>query len=89
MMNRQDTFVAGASWACVKSKFPNLTFDRFWWTKLGLYDRHNQESRRFWSNHDLTERQAMQQLFGSAGSSSAMDDIEESDTIDFIFVRAS
>ena len=41
MLNRQDTFISGASWARAKSKFPSLSFDHFWWVKLGLYDKRN------------------------------------------------
>ena len=41
MLNHQDTFISGASWACGKSKFPSLSFDRFWSAKLGLYDKKN------------------------------------------------
>ena len=54
MMNRQDIFIFGASWACAKSKFPSLPFDHFWWAKVGLYDK-NQEACRFWWNADLTD----------------------------------
>ena len=44
MMNHQDVFISGASWACAKSRFPLLSFDRFWWAKVGLYDKKNQEA---------------------------------------------
>jgi hypothetical protein len=47
MMNHQDLFIAGATWACLKSKFPGLTFSRFWWTKVSLYDKRNQEACKF------------------------------------------
>jgi len=56
MMNRQDTFSSSAFWAHAKSKFPSLSFDHFWWAKVGLYDRKNQEASRFWRNVDLTDR---------------------------------
>ena len=56
MLNRQDTFISGVSWAHAKSKFPSLSFDHFWWVKLGLYDRKNQEASRFWQNANLTNR---------------------------------
>ena len=64
MMNHQDMFISGASWAYAKSKFPSLSFDHFWWAKVGLYDRKNQEASRFWWNVDLTDRQAERMLFG-------------------------
>ena len=54
MLNRQDTFISGSSWARAKSKFPSLSFDRFWWVKVGSYDKKNQEASRFWRNTDLT-----------------------------------
>lgn len=85
MINHQDTLIAGATWARLKSKFPNLSFDRFWWTKVSLYDQRNQVAHRFWKDADLTERQAMRQLFGSEGSSSAIDDIDDEDALDYIF----
>ena len=56
MLNEQGTFISGASWACAKSKFPLLSFDRFWWAKLGLYDKKNQEASRFWRNAELMNR---------------------------------
>ena len=64
MMNHQDMFILGVSWARAKSKFPSLSFDHFWWAKVGLYDRKNQEASRFWWNVDLTDRQAERMLFG-------------------------
>ena len=47
MLNHQDMFISGASWVRAKSKFPSLSFDRFWWAKLGLYDKKNQKASRF------------------------------------------
>ena len=44
MMNHQDKFISGASWAHAKSKFLSLSFDLFWWVEVGLYDKKNQES---------------------------------------------
>ena len=41
MLNRQDTFISGASWARANSMFPSLSFDHFWWVKPGLYDKKN------------------------------------------------
>ena len=41
MLNHLDTFISGASWVRAKFKFPSLSFDRFWWAKLGLYDKKN------------------------------------------------
>ena len=55
MTNHQDVFISGASWARAKSKFPSLSIDRFWWMKVGLYDKKNQEALRFWWNADLTD----------------------------------
>ena len=54
MLNHQDTFISGASWARAKSKFTSLSFDLFCLAKLGLYDEKNQEASRFWRNADLT-----------------------------------
>lgn len=88
MMNHQDTFIAGATWARLKSMFPNLTFDRFWWTMVSLYDKKNQATRRFSGSADLTERQAESELFGSEGPSLVLDDIDDEDAMDFIFGRA-
>jgi hypothetical protein len=87
MMNRQDTFVSGASWVRVKSKFSSLSFDHFWWAKVGLYDRKNQEVHEFWQNADLTSRQAKHLLFGSRSGSVMLDNIEDEVAIDFIFGR--
>lgn len=56
MMNHEDVFISGASWAHAKSKFPSLMFDRFWWAKVGVYDRKDQDARRFWWNADLMDR---------------------------------
>ena len=56
MMNHQDVFISGASWARAKSKFPSLSIDRFWWMKVGLYDKKNQEALNIWQNADLTDR---------------------------------
>ena len=58
MLNHQDTFISGASWARAKSEFPSLSFERFWWAKLGLYDKKNQKASWFWWNADLTNRQS-------------------------------
>lgn len=88
MMNHQDTFIAGATWACLKSMFPNLPFDRFWWTKISLYDKKNQVAHKFSGSTDLTERQAERELFGSEGPSSVLDDIDDEDAMDFIFGEA-
>ena len=85
MLNRQDTFISGASWAHAKSKFPSLSFDRFWWAKLGLYNKKNQEASRFWRNADLTNRQYECLLFGSGSTLGVLDDVDDEDAIDFIF----
>jgi hypothetical protein len=85
MMSHQDTFIAGATWARLKSKFPELIFDGFWWTKVSLYDKRNQEARKFWWDADFTDRQVERMLFGSGSTSSAMDDIEDEDALDFFF----
>ena len=55
-MNCQDMFISSASWARVKSKFPSLSFDHFWWAKVGLYDKKNQEALNIWQNADLMDR---------------------------------
>jgi len=47
MMNRQDVFISSASWACAKFKFLSLPFDHFWWAKVDLYDKKNQEALKF------------------------------------------
>ena len=60
-MNCQDVFISGVFWARAKCKFPSLPFDCFWWAKVGLYDKKNQEALRFWRNADITDRL----LFGS------------------------
>lgn len=52
--------------------------------KVSLYDK-NQEAHRFGRDADLTERQAEQVLFGSKGSSSVLNDIDDEDAIDFLF----
>jgi hypothetical protein len=85
MLNRQDTFIFGASWARAKSRFPSLSFDRFWWAKLGLYDKKNQEASRFWRKTDLTDRQSKRLLFGSGSTLGVLDDVDDEDAIDFIF----
>ena len=56
MMNHQDAFISGASWAHAKSKFSSLSFDHFLWAKVGAYDKKNQEAHRFWWNADITDR---------------------------------
>jgi hypothetical protein len=85
MLNHQDTFISGTSWACAKSKFPSLSFDHFWWAKLGLYDKKNQEESRFWRNADLMNRQSEHLLFGSGSTSGVLDDVDDEDATDFIF----
>ena len=87
MLNYQDTFISGASWACAKSKFPPLLFDCFWWAKLALYDKKNQEASRFWLNANLTNRQSERLLFGSGATSGVLDDVDDEDAIDFISRR--
>ena len=42
-----------------------VAFDHFWWAKVGLYDKKNQEALRFWQNVDLIECQSERMLFGS------------------------
>lgn len=56
MINRQNIFISGASWVHAKSKFPSLTFEHFWWAKVGAYNRKDQEACSFWWNADLTNR---------------------------------
>ena len=87
MLNRQDTFISSASWACAKSKFSSLSFDHFWWAKLALYDMKNQETSRFWRNADLTNRQSERFLFGLGSTLGVLDDVDDEDAIDFIFGR--
>lgn len=41
LMNYQDVFIAGENWARAKLKFPSLSFERFWWTKVRAYDVKN------------------------------------------------
>ena len=71
-----------------KSMFPSLSFDQFWWVKLWLYDKKNQEARNFWWNANLSNRQVERLLFGSGSASVMLDDVEDEDAIDFIFGRA-
>jgi hypothetical protein len=87
MLNHQGTFIFGVSWARAKSKFPSLSFNHFWWAKLGLYDKKNQEASRFWRNTNLMDRQSERLLFGSRSTSGVLDDVEDEDAIDFIFGR--
>ena len=89
MMNRRDAFISGVSWAHAKSKFPSLSFDRFWWTKVGLYDKKNQEALNFWRNVDLTDRQSERMLFGSGSISRVLDDISDQDDVDYIYGRGN
>ena len=81
MLNHQDTFIFGSA----KSKFPSLSFDHFWWAKVGLYDKKNQEASRFWRNADLTNHQSKCLLFGSGSTTGVLDDVDDEDAIDFIF----
>jgi hypothetical protein len=85
MMNRQDVFISGASWARVKSRFPLLPFDHFWWAKLGLYDKKNQDALRFWQNTDLAERQSERMLFGLGLVLGVGEDINNQDAIDYLY----
>ena len=87
MLNYQDTFISGASWAHAKSKFPSLSFHRFWWAKLGLYDKKNPEASRFSRNMNLMNRQSERFLFGSESTSGVLDDVDDEDAMDFIFGR--
>ena len=85
MMNHQDVYISGASWAHAKSKFPSLMFERFWWAKVKAYDRKDQDARRFWRNADLTDRQSGQLVFGSGSNSEVLDDVYEDEAIDYLF----
>lgn len=85
MMNRQYMFSSSASWACASSKFPSLSFDRFWWVKVGVYDRKNQEAGRFWRNADLTKCQAEHLVFGSGSVSGVADDVDDEDAVNYLF----
>ena len=75
------------SWARAKSKFPSLSFNRFWWAKVGLYDKKNPEASRFSRNMNLMNRQSERFLFGSESTSGVLDDVDDEDAIDFIFWR--
>jgi hypothetical protein len=59
----------------------------FWWAKLGLYDKKNQEGSQFRRNKDLTDRQSKHLLFGSGSTSGVLDDVDDDNVIDFIFGR--
>ena len=87
MLNRQDTFISSASWAHAKYKFSLLSFNHFWWAKLALYDKKNQEASRFWRNADLMNHQTKRLLFGLGSTSGVLDDVDYEDAIDFIFGR--
>lgn len=84
-MNRHDVFISDASWVHAKSKFPSLTFDHFWWAKVGAYDRKNQEAHRFWRNTDLTDHQSEWLIFGSRSVLGVIDDVDDDDAIDYLF----
>ena len=73
----------------MNSKFPSLPFDRFWWAKVGLYDKKNQVALRFWWNTDLTDRQSERMLFGSGFVSGVTDDISDQDAVDYIYGRGN
>jgi hypothetical protein len=45
-----------------------LSFDHFWWAKLGLDDKKNKEASRFWRKMDLTDHQSKRLLFGSGST---------------------
>jgi hypothetical protein len=77
----QDIFISSASWAHAKSKFLSLSFDLFWWTKVGLYAKKNQEGSRFWRNADLMDRQTERMLFGLG----VTDNISDEDAIEYIY----
>ena len=68
-------------------RVPPPSFDHFWWVKVGLYDKKNQEASRFWRNADLTNRQSECLLFGSGSTSGVLDDVDDEVAIDFIFGR--
>ena len=68
-------------------RVPPPSFDHFWWVKVGLYDKKNQEASRFWWNAYLTNRQSECLLFGSGSTLGVLDDVDDEDAIDFIFWR--
>jgi hypothetical protein len=84
MMNRQDVFMSGETWAHLKFKFPDLSFDRFWWARVKKYDLKNQASLCFWKDTDLTERQSMRVLFGSSSADPRDDDVDEEAVVSFV-----
>jgi hypothetical protein len=59
----------------------------FWWAKLGLYGKKNQEGSQFRRNKDLTDRQSKHLLFGSGSTLGVLDDVDDDNVIDFIFGR--
>lgn len=88
MMNYQDMFISGASWAQVKRKVPSVSFGRFWWAKVRKYDMRNQATMVFWRNADLSDRQ-IERYFCDKPSSSLVvdDDIDDEDAIDYVLGR--
>ena len=87
MLNYQDVFITGESWARARFKHPSLSFERFWWSKVRRYDLKNSRSSRFWREADFTDRQATRYLFGASSSSQVGidDDIDVNTALEYLF----
>lgn len=83
-VNYQDMLISGASWARAKSKLPSFNFDRFWWSKVKTYDKVNQASASFWKTHDLTDTQALRQVFATQLNPVALDDIDDDEAVVYV-----
>ena len=48
-LNREDFYVAGASWAKFHIRYPSVSFDEFWADRVRVYDLRNADTKRFFA----------------------------------------
>ena len=48
-LNREDFYVAGASWAKFHIRYPSVSFEDFWADRMRVYDLRNADTKRFFA----------------------------------------
>jgi hypothetical protein len=52
-LNREDFYVAGASWAKFHIRYPSVSFEDFWAYKMRVYDLRNADAKHFLPNFSV------------------------------------
>ena len=61
-LNREDFYVAGASWAKFHIRYPSVSFEEFWADRVRVYDLRNADTKHFLPNFSVIQKNTRRSL---------------------------